>query len=26
VSGELLGLDVNDPEIVYFVDRPGMPS
>jgi GNAT superfamily N-acetyltransferase len=22
LSGELLGLDLNDPEIVYFVDRP----
>jgi GNAT superfamily N-acetyltransferase len=26
LSGELLGLDVNDPEIVYFVDRPHKPS
>jgi GNAT superfamily N-acetyltransferase len=26
VSGELLGLDVNDPEIVYFTDRPATPS
>ena len=26
LSGELLGLDANDPEIVYFADRPYKPS